>query len=232
MAGVEPLIKQLPNGWNEDTRAYVITSNRHRKQRTPAQIVQDAYEDVETEHGGARRGIDGRHLKTVAEAAADWGINVKQLRTYADVMKAEPRPGIVDAIRNGTIKTVGHAFSIVTPNDDEKRDGLTSNSKQRKWLADPRSIKWKPRQSKQARSIGEITASQLKATSEEQLLALFRREMPQLNRAAAREGTQFVEQPVSSDSNRHLKTSSPVSSAQSRALENQVTSFKRASERR
>jgi hypothetical protein len=38
---------------------------------------------------------------TQAAAAAKMGINVDQIRTYADFLKAPPLPGIMDAIDTG-----------------------------------------------------------------------------------------------------------------------------------
>jgi hypothetical protein len=54
--GVEPRFDALPHGWNGDPLVLVISSNRHRKQWTGAQMAWVALGLAETDHGGARPG--------------------------------------------------------------------------------------------------------------------------------------------------------------------------------
>jgi hypothetical protein len=125
---------------------------------------------------------------TQAAAAAEIGINVDQIRTYADVKKAPALPGIVDAIDDGRIKTVHHALSIVTPDADEMREGMTSEQKQKLWLKDPRNIQFKVRQRKPPGPTIPITASAIKALSDAERFALMDKLAPGANRYGAVEG--------------------------------------------
>jgi hypothetical protein len=75
---------------------------------------------------------------TRAEAAATIHVSVDVLNNAASIM-GKALPEIRAKIRNGEIKTFGHAYTIVTPNKDERREGLTSEEKQRRWLNGHRS---------------------------------------------------------------------------------------------
>jgi hypothetical protein len=91
-------------------------------------------------------------------------ISADQIDTYAAVKKVA-LPRIIAAIDDGRIKTMNQAHSIVTPDKDEKRNGLSSEAKQLLWLANPSNIKWKSRQSSKRldQTTVSITDRQLKA---------------------------------------------------------------------
>jgi hypothetical protein len=244
VAGIEPRIEAFKEGWNGDPLTLVISSNRHRRHWTPAQLAwiglslaeptRDAFPKSradntdragETEFSSAlpsraraRHDINklfehdtGRSSTSVgesppwfkkwrkpemthAEAAHRMSINIDQIRTAADVKKVA-LAGIVDAIKDGRIRTIGHAYSIVTPDKDEKRDGVLSGHKQRAWLADPRNMPRKPRQRTTGRTI-EITDRALKALSDARAAAITEILLPKTNRALALEGRRLQYVPI------------------------------------
>jgi len=140
-------------------------------------------------------------------------INIDQINTAADVKKVA-LPGIVAAIWDGRIKTIGYAYSIVTPDKDEKLEGLTSEDKQRKWLADPANTPRKPRQPRQPTTT-QITDRALKALTDAQtavvvikllpripdheLAGIVDKLLPRLNRVLARQGKQWKLAPIGGD---------------------------------
>ena len=209
-AGVEPWIEALPEGWNGDPLALVISSNRHRRQWTQAQLAWITLGLAETRHGDTGRfRADGSKLAqpidssqvgifptwrkpemTQADAASRMSVNIDQVRTAAAVKKAA-LPQIRAAIENGKNKTINHAYIIVTPDKDEKRDGVTSEDKQRKWLADPRNI-GKPRQPKPHGPAMPITDSALKALNDQQALVVVEKLTPKANRALKPKGKQLA----------------------------------------
>jgi hypothetical protein len=152
---------------------------------------------------------------TYAEAADAMGINVDQVRTAAAVKKVA-LPEIVAAIWDGRIKTVGHAYSIVTPDKTETLDGLTSEAKQRKWLKDPSNLPRKPRQTRAAaptriitdRALKELTDAQATVIAiklipripDHELVGIVERLMPRVNRVLERQGKRLAYVPIQSGS--------------------------------
>jgi hypothetical protein len=134
---------------------------------------------------------------TYAQAADAMGISVHQVRT-AGAVKKVALPEIVAAIWDGRIKTIGHAYSIVTPTKDENRDGLTSEAKQRKWLEDPSNLSRKPRQKKPPAPPTRITDRALKELSDLECAVVVDKLMPRANRALALEGEQWLRGPIKS----------------------------------
>jgi hypothetical protein len=130
---------------------------------------------------------------TYAEAADVMGINVDQIRTAAGVKKVA-LPEIVAAIWDGRIKTIGYAYSIVTPDKDE-----TSEQKQRAWLADPINFPRKPRQQKRPGPPTQITDRALKALSDLEAAVVVAKLVPRANRALALEGVQWQLAPLGGD---------------------------------
>jgi hypothetical protein len=205
--GIEPRI-EVKDG---DPLKIVIAANRHRKQMTPAMLAKDAYgltkppnphgrarginEPIQADTSGSSASGDSPHWckpqMTQAAAAAKMGINVDQIRTYADFLKAPPLPGIMDAIDDGRIKTVHHALSIVTPDEVEEREGMTSGQKQRFWLKDPCNIQFKARRRKPPGPIIPITDRAIKALSNAERFALMDKLAPGANVYGAVEGWQW-----------------------------------------
>ena len=68
------------------------------------------------------------------EASAILGVSVGEVKDLRRVLK-KALPEVAAAIRNGRIETVSRALAIVTPTKAERRVGLTSEAKQRAWLA-------------------------------------------------------------------------------------------------
>lgn len=206
--GIEP-VTEVRNG---DPMKIVISANRHRKHLTPMMLVWSALDLVQTSHGDAARfrpkpaqPIDSAQCgiiqpwekpqMTQAEVADFVGTNIDQIRTGAAIKKMKLRPGIVAAFLDGRIKTVYQAKLIVTPTRDEARDGLTSDAKQRAWLADPSNIQFK-RQPKPPGPMREITARTLKALSELEAAAIMAELEAKANRALRREGKQWRLVPI------------------------------------
>lgn len=137
LKGLTPWIEPYSEGFNGDPRSLVISSNRHRKHLTPALLAWTALSLVETSHGGDRKRNSSKSV-TYAEAAALMSVGVDQVRKAAAVDKLA-LPEIKAAIRSGKIAKIGHAFNIVTPDNIERLDGLTSEQKQIQWLNNPAS---------------------------------------------------------------------------------------------
>ena len=200
-AGLKPWMEPMPEGWNGDPLARVISSNRHRKHLTPMLLAWIALGLAETKHGGAERFQVGtlsnwsKPPMTRAEAADAMGIKVDHVHEAAAIAKLA-RQGIIDAIEDGTIKTTHQGLRIVTPTTEEKLDGMTSDDKQRAWLASPSNIPWKPRQPKPKQP---ITDGVLKALTDLEAAALIRKVLPKANRAFALEGAQCQIVPVGGD---------------------------------
>jgi hypothetical protein len=147
MTGAELWIEPFPDGFNGDPLDLVISSNRHRRHWTQAQLAWIALGLAETSHGDTGRfradsskraqPIDSSQVgifptwskpeMTQADAAKRMSVNIDQIRTAAAVKKAA-LPEIRAAIENGKIKTINHAYIIVTPDKDEKHDGVTSET--------------------------------------------------------------------------------------------------------
>ena len=124
------------------------------------------------------------------EAADRMSLKVDQLNKLAGIRKAA-LPEIRAAIEDGRIRTVGAAYYIVTPNSDEKHDGVTSEDKQRQWLKDPRNIN-KPRQPKPPKRSIPFTNSQLKALSDLEARVVIEKLTPQANRNLKLEGKKLA----------------------------------------
>ena len=124
---------------------------------------------------------------TRADAARRFGIARQPDRQSAAAVQKNALPEIRTAIASGKIKTTGYAYVIITPNKDEKHDGLTSEDKQRKWLADPRNITAK-RKPKIPRPDIPITPKMLKAKSDKELAAIAVTIMDRANRHLAQHG--------------------------------------------
>jgi hypothetical protein len=204
--GIEPRT-EVKEG---DPMKIVIAANRHRKHMTPAMLAKAAYGltrpsiprtrapargDIELIQADTRRSSAigdspqwRKPVMTQTAAADEIGINVDQIRTYADFLKARPLQGIIDAIDDGRIKTVHHALSIVTPDEDEKRVGMTSEQKQKFWLKDPRNIQFKARRRRPPGPTLPITAGAIEALSDAERFALMDELAPGANRYGAVEG--------------------------------------------
>jgi hypothetical protein len=222
-AGVEPRINAFNEGINDDPLTLVISSNRHRRQWAPAQLAWVGLGLAEPSlpsRARVRLGISGQlqhdtsRSSTMvgeslvwfkwrkpemprAEAARRMSINIDQINTAADVKKVA-LPGIVAAIWDGRIKTIGYAYSIVTPDKDEKLEGLSSEDKQRAWLADPRNTPRKPRQPRQPTTI-RITDRVLKTLGDLEATVVVAKLAPKANRALKPEGKQWKLAPIGGD---------------------------------
>ncbi len=156
IANVKPRIDAYAEGFNGDPVGEVISSNRHRKHLTGAQLAWIGFQYTRLNYGEAL---------TQAEAATRMSINIDQIRSAAEIDRAA-LPQIRAAIENGKIKSIGHAHVIVTPTKDEKREGLTSEQKQMNWLNDPANIGGK--RSRRPQRVLSITKVALKALTSDQ----------------------------------------------------------------
>jgi hypothetical protein len=150
MRGLTPWIEPISEGFNGDPVALVIASNRHRVHLTGAQLAWIGFQYTQLNYGEAL---------TQAEAARRMSVNIDQIRSAAAIDRVA-LPEIKAAIVNGKIGKIGHAYKIVTPDKDERREGLTSEQKQTQWLNNPGSIGGAR---KLGRPVFPITAKQIKA---------------------------------------------------------------------
>lgn len=127
---------------------------------------------------------------TRAEAARRMSISVDQVNTAADVEKLA-LPEVRAAIDNGTIKTIGYAYFIVTPDKDERREGVTSVDRQRKWLSDPKNG-LKRRTPKPPRPPMPITTGDLERLSDDQADVIMGKLAPKANRARKPQGERWA----------------------------------------
>jgi hypothetical protein len=199
---------------NTDPRAHVISKNRCRKQHTDAHIAFAGLALANSTWGGPGRSIydpDVGHqvvaattwTTTYAEAARRVGIHVDQINRAAAVRKAA-LPGIMAAIKGGKIKTIWHAYGIITPDRDEKIEGLTSKEKQERWLKgqrsrrDPEPPPAKPITNRMVKALTQDQLDALAATLAPRVSAeaaddLIKKLAPKANRAAAQRGKRWAE---------------------------------------
>jgi hypothetical protein len=160
IAGVAPRFVTYEDGWNGDPRSEVISSNLHRVHLTPGQKTWVALQYTQLKVGAL----------TQVEAARRTGVHIDRIRR-ASAINREALPAIIAAIVSGRIKSIDHAFSIVTLDKDERGSGLTSIEKQTRWLNDPRSIGGTR---KPGRPVYDITAKQIAALVGDKRLAVAR----------------------------------------------------------
>ena len=171
MRGLTPWIEAISEGFNGDPVALVIASNRHRVHLTGAQLAWIGFQYTRLNYGEAL---------TQAEAARRMSVNIDQIRSAAAIDRVA-LPEIKAAIMSGRIGKIGHAYRIVTPDKDERLDGMTSEEKQTQWLNNPASgvggVK------KLSKPAFPIIAKQLRALTGDQCLVVaekvFQRLTPQ-----------------------------------------------------
>jgi hypothetical protein len=169
---ITPWFEDYAEGFEGDPLDEILARIFQRKNWMPAELAVVAASLVTTEKTGGHPGSGAwrRPELTIAEAAKKFRINEDQIKTARTVIN-RALPEIMKAIHDGKIKTIGHAYSIVTPDKDEKREGLTSHQKQRNWLNDPKNGIKKPEPPPQEQR-RLITNRMIAELSEAEILAL------------------------------------------------------------
>jgi hypothetical protein len=176
---------------NTDPIAHLLSENLHRRHLTAAQKVLVGVDLADSTWGGDRsiHATWSKPAITRAEAAERIHVSVDVVNNAASVMRKALAP-VRAKIRNGEIKTFGHAYHIVTPTKDEKAEGLTSEAKQNKWLNDPKNALKRPKAPAQPPRL--ITKRMLRDLSEREARLIHDEIMDKANRAYALEGKQIT----------------------------------------
>jgi ParB-like chromosome segregation protein Spo0J len=193
LAGVEPRFETF-----EETEMtpleFVFAKNLHRRHLTVGQRALLAAEMVTTTHGDARRFKQGKDNDfsditakssrealggdkvTIADAATMWSVSPSSVERAGNVI-AKAAPSIVAQVRSGKTE-LGLAVTMANKTPEEQH-------------AHPL-VKYARRTPSQRPAARPVTVPALRSLTDEQFLAIVIRDLPRLNRAAAREGKRII----------------------------------------
>jgi hypothetical protein len=195
LADVKPRFVDFNEAKHGPPLEYVFAKNLHRRHLTVGQRAFLALEMVTTTHGDARRfnkqGNDSSDTApkssreplnsekvTIAQAASMWSVSPASIKRADNVIQnTKTSPSIVREVKAGTLE-LGLAHTMANKTPEEQR-------------AHPL-VKFARRTPSQRPAARPVTVNAIRELPDEQFLALVVRDLPRLNRAAAREGKRII----------------------------------------
>jgi hypothetical protein len=198
-AGVEPRFEVFDDS-EQTPLAFVLAKNLYRRHLTEGQRAIKAEEMVTSKHGDINRftpkptnvllGDTSREINdiaskqtivglrsepvTIAKAAALWCVNPRAVQRAAFVRThTETTPKIIAEVKSGRM-TLGRAAVLAKLTDEEQSSAPD--------------VKFGGRKPKPKPAARPVTVPAIRTLTDEQFLAIVIRDLPRLNRAAAREG--------------------------------------------
>jgi ParB-like chromosome segregation protein Spo0J len=198
-AGVEPRF-EIFDAAEQTPLSFVLSKNLYRRHLTEGQKALKAEEMITTKHGETERwsgrpsdsqrnspngdlqgtiDIISKGQKVTREAAARlWCVSTRAVDRAAFVRAhTESTPKIIAEVKAGRM-TLGRAAVLAKQTDEEQR-------------AAP-DVKFAGSKPKPRPAVRPATVNAIRALPDEQYLAIVLRDLPRLNRAAAREGKKVV----------------------------------------
>ena len=183
-AGVSPRFEDF-NDAEQTPLAFVLAKNLYRRHLTEGQKALKAEEMITSKHGDTSRlapkspnGDLESGPVTRADAARQWCVSLRAVDRAIFVREhTESTPKIIAEVKAGRM-TLGRAAVLAKQTDEEQRDAPD--------------VKYGGRKPKPKPAARPVTVPALRALTDEQLFAIVVRELPRINRAAAREGKRVV----------------------------------------
>jgi hypothetical protein len=164
----------------------VLSKNLHRRHLSDGQRALAAAEMVTTKHGDVERltpktsnAVLGAEPVTIDKAATLWCVSSSAVDRAAFIRaRTQTTPKIVAQVKAGKME-LGRAWMLAKKTAGEQREA-----------PDVKFAGSYPKPRAAARPV--VTVNAIRALPDEQFLALVLRDLPRLNRAAAREGKRII----------------------------------------
>jgi ParB-like nuclease domain len=183
-AGVEPRFEQFDDA-KMGAVEFVLSKNLHSRHLSDGQRAFAAAEMVTTKHGDVNRlapktsnAVLGAEPVTIDKAATLWCVSSSAVDRAAFIRaRTQTTPKIVAQVKAGKME-LGRAWMLAKKTPEEQ-----SHAPDVKFAGADHKPRPAPR---------PVTVNSIRALPDEQFLALVLRDLPRLNRAAAREGKRII----------------------------------------